>query len=478
MELHVTLEGRGDLTAQVYRALRDGVRGGRLRPGDRLPPTRELARRLGISRNTVATAYERLVAEGFLVGRVGAGTFVSAEAAPGPGPVRTAQAPAGLRPRAGWTFAPWRPGAARHGVRYDFQVGVPDVRLFPYDTWRRLIGQELRPGRTRGAYADPAGLPALRAAVARYVGFARGVRADAADVIVTGGAQQALDLLARVLLAPGDVVVVEEPGYPPARDVFAAHGATVVGVPVDHDGLDVSRLPPAARLVYVTPSHQFPLGTAMSLGRRSALLAWAGERDAAVVEDDYDSEYRFAERPLEPLHSLDVHGRVVYVGTFSKTLLPGLRTGYAVVPPTLRAAVAGARQLADGHGPVTTQAALARFMDEGLLGRHIRRTTRAYAARREAVVDVVGGDLADHLDLLPSAAGLHVCAMLRHADADAAVEVLAAARASGVAVESLASYHRESTGRPGFVLGYGAIDTADVPGGLRRFGVAVRRVLG
>ncbi|TDE10695.1 PLP-dependent aminotransferase family protein, partial [Jiangella asiatica] len=411
---------------------------------------------------------------------VGAGTFVSAAAATvSPSSEPTGRdADGGLGPRPGWSFVPWRPDAQRPPVRFDFQVGVPDARLFPYDTWRRLVGHELRPGRTDGFYAHPAGLADLRAAIARYVGFARGVRADADDVVVTSGAQQALDLLARVLVAPGDVIAVEEPGYPPACDVFGAHGAQLVGVPGDDDGLDVSRLPDSARLVYVTPSHQFPLGTAMSLARRSALLAWAAAHDAAVVEDDYDSEYRFADRPLEPLHGLDVHGRVVYVGTFSKTLLPSLRIGYAVVPPALRSAMHAAKQLADGHSPVTTQAALARFMDEGLLARHIRRTARVYAPRRAAVVAALGDELADHLRLLPSAAGLHVCALLRSGDAGAADEVVAAAAASGVTVEPLAAYYREPPGRAGFVLGYGVIDTADVPEGLRRFGAALRAVLG
>ncbi|PZF79087.1 PLP-dependent aminotransferase family protein, partial [Jiangella anatolica] len=214
----------------------------------------------------------------------------------------------GVRPRPGWVRPAW-PRTAGHRppsppARYDFQVGVPDVRLFPYDTWRRLVAAAWRAGREPGDHADPAGHPDLRAAIARYVAYARSVRAAASDVVVTSGAQQAFDLVARVLVGPGDVVAVEEPGYPPARDAFVAHGARVVGVPVDAGGLEVSRLPPRARLVYVTPSHQFPLGTAMSLPRRLELLAWADANDAAIVEDDYDAEYRFADRPLEPLHGL------------------------------------------------------------------------------------------------------------------------------------------------------------------------------
>ncbi|SEE54489.1 PLP-dependent aminotransferase family protein [Jiangella alba] len=483
MEFHVSLDGPGDLVARIYRSLRDGVRDGRLRPGDRLPPSRELARTLDVSRGTVATAYERLTAEGFLEGRVGAGTFVAAGAgtgAAGPaGPAGTAAPPAspdgGLRPRTDWVAARWSPGP-RTAARYDFTVGVPDTRLFPYDTWRRLIAAEWRHGREPAGYADPAGHPGLRDAIARYVGYARSVRAGADDVVVTGGAQQALDLVARVLLAPGDVVAVEEPGYPPARAAFAAYGARVVGVPVDGDGLVVSRLPADARLVYVTPSHQFPLGVAMSLPRRLELLAWAGAHDAGIVEDDYDSEYRFADRPLEPLHGLDTGGRVVYVGTFSKTLLPGLRLGFVVVPPGLRRAVRTARSLADGHGPVATEAALARFMDEGLLARHIRRTGKAYGERRSALLAGLDGALAPYLEPVPSAAGLHVCALLRSGDGATAEAVAGRARAGGVLVEPLGRYRAEAGGRGGLVLGYGAVDVADVPAGLDRIAAAFREV--
>ncbi|WP_053205673.1 PLP-dependent aminotransferase family protein [Jiangella muralis] len=479
MEFHVSLDGRGDLVARIYRSLRDGVRDGRLRPGDRLPPSRELARTLDVSRGTVATAYERLTAEGFLEGRVGAGTFVAAGAA-GLAAGTGAAAPSvprdeGLRPRPGWDDAAWSPGP-RAAARYDFRVGVPDARLFPYDTWRRLIAAQWRRGREPAGYADPAGHPDLRAAVARYVGYARSVLAGADDVVVTSGAQQALDLVARVLLAPGDVVAVEEPGYPPAREAFAAHGARVVSVPVDGDGLVVSRLPAEARLVYVTPSHQFPLGVAMSLPRRLELLAWAGAHDAGIVEDDYDSEYRFADRPLEPLHGLDAGGRVVYVGTFSKTLLPGLRLGFVVVPPGLGRAVRTARGLADGHGPVATEAALARFMDEGLLARHIRRTGKVYGERRSALLAGLDGALAPYLERVPSAAGLHVCALLRSGDGATAEAVAGRARAGGVLVEPLGRYQARAGGRDGLVLGYGAIDAADVPAGLDRLAAAFRAV--
>src|SRR5262245_36628955 len=370
VDLQVSLAGRGDLAARIYRQLRDAILDGRLRAGEQLPPTRELARSLEVSRNTVATAYERLTAEGFLIGKVGAGTFVSTEPVTRP---RSRSAPAGgVRPRQSWrTAAPVMLPRFDDPV-YDFRVGMPDPRLFPLESWRRLVARELKPSALRSAvYADPAGRPDLRAAIARYVGVSRSVRTGADDVLVTNGAQQGLDLIGRVLIEPGAVVAVEEPGYPPARAVFESHGARVVGVPVDSDGLDVTALPRTAALVYVTPSHQFPMGIPMSLARRTALLEWAERAGAAVVEDDYDSEFRFSDRPLEPLQSLDTAGRVVYVGSFSKTLLPGLRLGFVVPPASLRSALQAAKQLSDWHAEQTNQAALARLMDEGLLARHI-----------------------------------------------------------------------------------------------------------
>lgn len=476
MDFHVTLAGRGDLTARIYRALRDGIRDGRLRPGDRLPPTRELAQRLAVSRNTVATAYERLTAEGFLTGRVGAGTFVTdvgSRRVTGRGP----RSNAGLEPRVGWTHAPAPTSSQQAVPRFDFRVGIPDPSLFPFDTWRRLVTSELRlRANSPGTYAEPAGHPGLRAAIARYVGYARSVRAEPDDIVVTTGTQQALDLIARVLITPGDVVAVEEPGYPPARELFASHGARVVGVPVDPEGMVVDQLPARARVVYATPSHQFPLGTPMSLPRRTALLAWAQRHDAAVIEDDYDSEFRFSDRPLEPLQSLDTSGRVLYAGTFSKTLLPSLRVGFLVAPPSLRSALLAAKQLSDGQGQIATQAALARFMDEGQLARHIRRASRVYAARHAEILATLDADLSDQLDLVPSAAGLHVAALLRRGDGIAvAAAVVTAAGDHGIAVESLAAYCHDEPAQAGFVIGYGAIRSDSVREGLSRFGALLRR---
>jgi GntR family transcriptional regulator/MocR family aminotransferase len=464
MDLVIEIEpGAGGTTAAVYRALRAAVADGRAPAGHRLPATRALAADLGVSRGSVAGAYERLAAEGYLTSRVGAGTFVAA--APAGRGVPSAAVADPLRPRAGGALTPLPTSGQVSPPRYDFRTGIPDPALFPFDTWRRMVGAELRLGvNDPGTYAEPSGHPALRAAVARYLGLSRSVRTTADEVVVTNGTQHALDLIARVLVRPGDVVAVEEPGYPPARHLLESLGATVVGVPVDGEGLVVADLPDRARLVYVTPSHQFPLGRVMSLARRTELLDWAAGRRAAIVEDDYDSEFRFSARPLEPLRTLDRSGRVLYVGTFSKCMLPALRTGFVLVPPGLRPALVAARQLSDGYGQTAVQAALARFVDDGELARHVRRARRAYAARRARIV--AGLSAMPRLDVVPSAAGLHVTALLRPGRSDPE-RIVATARRHGVVLDHLGSYVPPGVPvAPGLVLGYGAVRPEMIDEGL------------
>jgi GntR family transcriptional regulator/MocR family aminotransferase len=463
MDFHVSLAGRGDRATRIYRELLDAIRDGRLRPGERLPATRELAQRLDVARNTVAVAYDRLTAEGFLVGQVGAGTFVARDRL---GQAKPRHAPAGsdLKPRRLWESIPVPARGAPDRATYDFGTGVPDVALFPHEAWRHAVTRELRLMPSHGAdYGDPSGHAGLRAAIARHIGVSRSVSANADDVVVTQGAQQALDLVGRVLIEPGGAVAVEEPGYPQAALLFRSLGARVVGVPVDDEGLDVAAIPPGVRLVYTTPSHQFPLGTPMSLRRRTALLDWAERHDAVVIEDDYDSEFRFSDRPLEPLQSLDRAGRVIYVGSFSKTLLPVLRLGFLVAPASLQPALRSAKQLADWHGDPVGQAALAGFIDEGLLARHIRKATREYAARHEAIVTALRDDFADWLRLIPSAAGLHLAAKAV-VDVD---DVVVRARESGIAIRTLSSFSGEGREHPGLVIGYGSITRDGLREGLR-----------
>jgi GntR family transcriptional regulator/MocR family aminotransferase len=464
-------DGDGDRTVQVYRALRAAIVDGRLPAGHRLPATRVLATDLRVGRNSVTAAYERLTAEGYLAARVGAGTFVARTTAPAR-PRRGSADP--LRPRSGWTYVPLAVSSDQKVPEYDFRTGIPDAGLFPFDTWRRLVAAEVRlRANSPGTYAEPDGHPALRAAIARYLGVSRSVRATGDEPVVTNGTQHALDLIGRVLLKPGDVVAVEEPGYPPARRLFESLGARIHGVPVDAEGLVVDALPGNARLVYSTPSHQFPLGRAMSLGRRNALLDWARRRPVAIVEDDYDSEFRFSQRPLEPLYSLDSAGRVLYVGTFSKTMLPTVRTGFVLAPPSLRPALVAARQMGDGYGQVALQAALARFIDEGRLARHVRTAGKAYADRHARIVARLA-DL-DELDVVPSAAGLHVTALLRDGDAGRATRVVTAAARRGVVLDDLGTYAYDSaTQAAGFVFGFGAAVSDRIDEGLSLFAELVR----
>lgn len=457
---------RRDLSGQIYRQLRAAILDGRLRAGDPLLPTRELALQLAVARNTVAVAYERLAGEGFVSGRVGAGTFVSGAIPSGDSDFATPVS--ALAARAVWDAIPDPPDMSVDSPEFDFRAGLPDARLFPYETWRRLVARELRPGAVgTGAYAGPAGHHGLRAAIARHIGVSRGVRADPDDIVITNGIQQALDLLVRVLLEPGAVVAVEDPAYPPPCHLFTTFGARVVAVPVDSEGLVVDALPDDARLVYVTPSHQFPLGMPMSLRRRMALLAWASRHEAAVVEDDYDSEFRFGGHPLEPLHDLDTTGRVLYVGSFSKTMLPTLRLGFLLAPPSLRSALHRAKHVSDWHTALPAQAALARFIDGGYFARHLRKMRNEYRARFRRIAEVLTRDFGRWLIPIPSAAGMHLSARCHDGTLQDWRAVVHRARAAGVGLHSLWPYNIDDT-RPGVVLGYGAIPADRIDKGLDR----------
>ncbi|MFC0114716.1 MocR-like pyridoxine biosynthesis transcription factor PdxR [Kibdelosporangium aridum] len=469
MEFHVSLIGRGEKTGQIYQQVKAAIMDGRLRPHDPLPPTRELANRLSVSRNTVSAAYDRLTAEGFVTTKRGAGTYVSTSGFSQP------QQPAdgsGPRPKPVWETL-HAPQHDHSPVRYDFRAGLPDAKLFPYAAWRRLLAKQFTPAAIGSLEHDAAAAhPKLTAALARHVGVSRAVRATADDVIVTNGAQQALDLICRVLIDPGTVVAVEDPGYFGPQHLFRSHGAELVGVPVDDEGLVVSAIPAGVRIIYVTPSHQFPLGVPMSLARRTALLEWAERTGGVVVEDDYDSEFRYGGRPIEPLQNLDRAGRVIYVGSLSKVLLPTLRLGFLIAPASLRPALRAAKYVSDWQSNRPIQGALADFIDEGSLARHIRRTRKEYQARHDRILTVLRRDFAGLLEPRPVAAGLHLCAYLPPGLDD--VDVYRRARAAGVGVYALSPFRLHSTGRPGLVLGYGAIALSDIDEGLRRLSACIR----
>jgi GntR family transcriptional regulator / MocR family aminotransferase len=466
-EVHVSLTGREDLSGEIYRQLRRAILDGRMRPGDALPPSRELARQLGISRTTVTVAYDKLWSEGLVSARVGAGTFVSEAVAGASAATNSTTSPGLLRPRALWD-AFGLPTALDRPAAFDFRTGVPDVSLFPFAAWRRLISQHLGLQSVTRPYGHPAGDPGLRCAIARHIGITRGIPAAADDVVITSGTQQALDVIARALLAPGDCVAVEDPGYLPARRLFQSLGGRIVGAPVDREGLLVEHLPDEARLVYVTPSHQYPLGMPMSFRRRLALIEWSRRHTAAIIEDDYDSEFRFGGRPVEPLRTLDTDGLVIYVGSFSKTLLPVLRLGFILAPPSLRGALNKAKYVADWHTSTLAQAALAGFIDGGGLARHVRRVKSVYRRRHDLIGHLLVRDFPEHVQLIPSAVGLHMTALARQASTEQIGLVVERAWEAGVAVQQLSSFAGDRPAPAGLVLGYGAIPTDRIEEGLRR----------
>ena len=469
MDLFLDPEAGKPLTTQLYEQLRRAITGGRLLPGDQLVPSRQLAGELGVSRHTVTTAYGRLVAEGHAEGRAGGGSVVaSAFPAPPDGTkgAKGTDPAAALRPSP--RFAGWSPyyRPPPYGCRFDLRPGMPDPALFPAALWRRRVAAAV--AAENSLYGDPAGKIRLRRAIAGWVARSRSVAAGEDTVLITCGAQHAIDLVTRVLLEPGDCVAVEDPGYVHAARLFGALGMRVAGVPIDDQGLVVDLLPPSARMVYVTPSHQYPLGMTMSMSRRRALLRWAESHDAAVIEDDYDTEFRYVDRPLEPLQALDANGRVVYVGSFSKTFSPSIRLGFAVVPQPLAEPVAALRQLIDWHPPIAMQTALAGFINDGLLDKHIRRSRRVYAERHHILTEALSGSLADHLTARASNAGLHVATVLREGLREK--DVLQAAARHGIITAGLHHCFRTGPAQSGLLIGFGAVSTAGLPVALRTLG--------
>jgi GntR family transcriptional regulator / MocR family aminotransferase len=367
------------------------------------------------------------------------------------------------------------PGAGWGGVRpRPFRAGVPALDLFPARIWSRLLHRRLR-RMPPLEYGDPAGYPPLRAAIAEYVSAARGARCTPDQVIVVSGSQQGLDLAARVLLDPGDEVWMEEPGYPGARSALLAAGATLVPVPVDDEGLRVTdgeRIAPRARLAYVSPSHQFPLGTTMSASRRLELLRWATGAGAWVLEDDYDSEFRYSSRPLASLQGMDRDGRVVYIGTFSKTLAPALRLGYLIVPPDVAHAFAAARAACDRHSPTVDQAVLADFMTEGHFARHVRRMRSVYGERQAVLVEAVAESRIDGFEVRPTDAGMHLVGWLASGSNDAALS--ARLREAGVDASPLSRYALLPLARGGLVLGWAGYAPSEIRRGVERLSTVLK----
>lgn len=465
--------GRSTLQDQLYAAIRQAVLRGELAAGERLPSSRALAADLGLGRNTVLVAIERLVAEGYLSSRRGAGLFVAADfPAEGVRPLASAGLPALSRRSAS---APDLHAEGELAARRPFALGVGAMDVFPVETWRRLAVQTLRrqPGDVLG-YGDPRGLPALRRALTTYLADSRGVVCSPETIVIVSGAQQALDLIARLLLDPGDAVVVEDPGYVGARDALASAGARLVPVAVDDQGFDpavLAALNPAPKLAMLTPSHQFPLGMTLPASRRLALLAEARARSIWIVEDDYDCEYRYGGPPLQALQGLDGGERVLYVGTFSKVLFPGLRLGYVVLPPALVDGFLRLKTAADGFVPGWPQAILAEFIAEGHLVQHIRRMRVLYRRRRAALLAALERHAGDLLAPRLSEAGLHVAAEFRDGRDDRTAAE--AARVAGLTVAPLSRY---SVARrlSGLLLGFAAFPEAELEAAVQRLAKALR----
>ena len=464
------------LYRQLYEGYRRAIAERRLRAGQRLPSTRSLAEELGVSRIPVLNAFEQLLAEGYLESRVGSGTFVArtlpGELVPAPRRVATGR-PSERRPR--------RPIAARaEAILRDalppwlkgngaFSVGQPPIDRFPIETWSALVCREARRAdRDLLPYSPPVGIPALREAVAEYLRTARAVRCEAEQVMIVNGSQHALELAATVLLDPGAPVWLEEPGYFGARKALALADARVTPVPVDDEGLNVAAgisRRPDARAVFVTPSHHYPLGVTMSASRRLQLLDWARDSGAWIVEDDYDSEYRYGNLPIAALQGLDRDGRVLYVGTFTKVLFPALRLGYLVLPPDLVPAFSEVRRTMDSSSPAFSQAVLAAFLREGHFARHIRRTRILCRERREALVAALARRLPE-LTVVGDDAGMFLCAALPRGWRDR--EISARAAREGLLAPPLSEAYLGGAARQGLILGYGGTSLPEIEGGVER----------
>ena len=472
------------LYRQLYEALRQAILQGTLRKGLRLPSTRSIANELQVSRNIVIIAFEQLLAEGYIESKTGAGTFVTNTLPDEVLQVQSARANGNRALSARGKMLQRLPKipfpAADPKLRYaPFRYGLPALDELPLDLWGRLLAHHCRRAPAEIAiHSDAAGLRSLREAIVSYVGAARGVRCDPDQVIIVNGSQQAIDLSARVLADPGDLAIMEDPGYIGASSALQASGLKLIPVSVGKDGLRVELLSKnhlSAKLVYVTPSHQFPLGVVLSLANRLQLLDWAALNDAWIIEDDFDSEYRYKSKPIPALQGLDRNGRVVYVGTFSKVLFPSLRLGYLIVPEDLVHAFVAMRWITDRCSPLVEQAALAEFIGEGHFASHIRRMRALYMERRLVMIETLRERFDDVLEAWDTDAGMHTVAWLpphvadSQISAEAAKVGLFALPASGFAMRPLA--------RGGLLLGYAAFKPEVIRKGIRDLEPIVRKCI-
>ena len=487
---HVTLAGvdldrrrPSALATQLYEGLRRAVLRGQIRRGERLPSTRLLAEDLGVSRNTVTSAYEQLLAEGYIEAKVGSGTCVARSLPEELLSASTGAVKVHKKHALGTSLSSRGKMLSSRPVRVltvggrpqPFASGLPDLHEFPFATWARLMARHWRrPGYNLVGYGDPAGYKPLREAIATYLRGSRAVRCETEQIVIVSGSQQALDISARLLLDPGDTALLEDPGYPGARVALLSAGAWLLRLPVDAEGADIHAIESSSReaqVAFVTPSHHFPLGVTMSIARRLALLEWAERTAAWILEDDYDSEYRYRGKPLPSLQGLDPAGRVVYMGSFSKTMFPSLRLGFIVLPGGLVEAFRRARSVIDGHSPMTEQAVLADFITEGHFARHIRRMRALYEERQSALVEAAGRELGGLLEVRPSDGGMHLVGWLPPGVDD--VQASEKALSHGVHVRPLSSCSVARVRRGGLLLGYAALTVPQIREGVRKLAQAL-----
>ncbi|MEW6644727.1 MAG: PLP-dependent aminotransferase family protein [Pseudomonadota bacterium] len=470
------------LHARIQRAIRQLILDGALGPGKPLPASRALAQSLSVSRDTIEAAYAQLHAEGFIERRVGSGSFV-AEMTEFKPPRRRAPRDALLRHQAPNLSkrgnAMFRSGGVREQlVPRPFAHGVPETRTFPLRLWERLERQVLKETGTLALlHGDPQGVEPLRRAIADYVNLERGARATADRVLILTSSQQALTLCANMLLDPGDRIFVEDPAYYGARKAFDAAGLECVPVRVDRQGVVVERITTEARkvkAVFLTPSHQFPTGATLALDRRLALIDWAARHQAWIIEDDYDSEFHYAGKPTACVQGLDPHDRTIYIGTFTKSLFPGLRIGYVVLPPPLVKPMTAARTLLDGHSAPMAQLTLARFMEGGHFGAHVRTMRGIYAERLDVLAALVGKHLSDFVEARIPIGGLQMPCLLTCGMSERLA--IDAARRIGVELLGLSALHATANRKAGFLMGFAAYTPAEIDRAVRKLAHALRAV--
>jgi GntR family transcriptional regulator/MocR family aminotransferase len=484
MTLAVTLDEASEipLHRQLNKELRRSILSGRLSPGHRLPSTRTLARSLGVSRTTVTQCYEDLICEGYLQAALGSGTFICQhlpEELLKANPIKRSskltaptKQPLRLSAYGNRVLDSLPPERAAKEASISFKDWRPAFDMLPLRQWRRLVSRHSRTGHQAmfDYTEDSFGFEPLRKAIASYLARSRAVQCEPSQVFICGGAQRAVDLLTRVLVDPGDVVAMEDPGYLGARQIFVAQGAKLLPVQVDESGIVVEQLKARTtskiKLVYVSPSHQFPTGALLSLSRRLELLDWATRQNALVIEDDYDSEYRYGGRPVPALQGLDRNERVIYVGTFSKVLFPALRLGYMVVPQSLVEVFAHAKWLVDRQSPMIEQCALTDFINEGHLEHHIRRMRTLYDSRRKTLVDALSAGLGKRVSILGDNAGMHLMARMTTGFDDN--ELITRAAQNGLEIISARPYYLHSKYRAEFIFGYSNLSERKIKEGIRK----------